>query len=258
MADSRVTGERVSTSAGGFNPTWQRHVAAYALCAPFLPEGSVLDVGCGIGHSFELLAPRTTVGLDLDPAVLRGQDRETRVGDMRQLPFADAEFDGMIAVQSLEHVPDPERALAEARRVLRPGGVAVFVTPNRLTFGPAEEIVDPYHHVEFTADELQSLCASEFGRVAMHGLFGSDRYLELVAAERRALDRLLRLDPLRLRRLVPRRLRQHLYDRGLRRRRHTDDSRAAAIAPSDFALHAERLDDSLDLIAVCGAEVALT
>ena len=40
-----ITGERVSVPTRGFNPTFQRHVAAYRLCAPLLPEGRVLDLG---------------------------------------------------------------------------------------------------------------------------------------------------------------------------------------------------------------------
>ena len=47
----------------------------------------------------------------------------------------------------------------------------------------------------------------------MRGLVGSDAYMELFREERARLDRLLRLDPLRLRRLVPRAIRQSLYDR---------------------------------------------
>jgi SAM-dependent methyltransferase len=248
---SRVTGERVSTPAGGFNPTWQRHVAAYSLCAPLLPAGRVLDLGCGVGHSFELLAPRETVGLDLDPAALAGQARETVAGDMRDMPFADASFAALLSVQSLEHVPDPELVLAEARRVLQPAGVAIFVTPNRLTFGPPDEVIDPYHHVEFSAEELGVLCQETFGTVELRGIFGSARYLELVAAERAALDRLLRWDRLRLRRLVPRRLRQRLYDAALRRRRSATDVAAAAIGACDFTLHQSELDESLDVVAIC-------
>jgi SAM-dependent methyltransferase len=253
-AGKRITGERVSSPVDGFNPTWQRHVAAYGLCAPLLPVGRVLDVGCGVGHSFELLAPRETVGLDLDPDVLAGQQRETRVGDMRSLPFPDGSFGAVLSVQALEHVPDPERAVAEAARVLEPGGVAVYVTPNRLTFGRPDEVIDPYHYVEFSPAELRRFCEGAFAKVELQGLFGSDRYLELVAAEKLDLDRVLRRDPLRLRRLVPRRVRQALYDRALRARRADPDPRAAAIDLTDFELRAEPLDEALDLVAVCRAE----
>lgn len=248
---SRITGERVSSPASGFNPTWQRHVAAYSLCAPLLPPGRVLDVGCGVGHSFELLAPRETVGVDLDPDVLVGQGRETRVGDMRDLPFPDASFGSVLSVQALEHVPDPERAVAEARRVLEPRGVAIFVTPNRLTFGRPDEVIDPYHHVEFSAEELREVCEGAFEAVELRGIFGSSRYLELVDEEKRDLDRILRRDPLRLRRLVPRRARQALYDRALRRRRTKPDPHAAAIDLSDFELKPPPLEEALDLVAIC-------
>jgi SAM-dependent methyltransferase len=246
-----VTGERVTTPEGGFNPTWQRHVAAYALCTRFLPPGRVLDVGCGVGHSYDLLAPRVTVGVDVDAAALAGQARETHVADMRELPFADDAFASALAVQSIEHVPDPERALDEIARVVAAGGVTVLVTPNRLTFARPDEIVDPYHYVEYDPGQLRALCAARFEAVELHGLFGSPRYRELVAEERARLDRLLRFDPLRARRAVPRRLRQRLYDRMLTRARREEDARAAAIAVDDFTLAGSTLDDALDLVAVC-------
>jgi SAM-dependent methyltransferase len=247
----RVTGERVSTAAGGFGPTWQRHVAAYAAAAGLLPEGRVLDLGCGVGHSFHLLAPRQTVGVDLAAEALAGQDRETLVADMRALPLPAASFESVLSVQSLEHVPDPERVVAEVRRVLAPGGTAVFVTPNRLTFGPPDEIVDPYHFVEFDEAALRALCAARFESVELRGLFGSERYLAIVARERARLDSLLRRDPLRLRRLVPRRLRQAAYDRMLRRARASARAEERAIDVSDFELRGGPLDQSLDLVAVC-------
>lgn len=246
-----ITGERVSAPEAGFNPTFQRHVAAYRLCAPRLPEGRVLDLGCGVGHSFAELAPRETVGVDVEPAVLAGQERETHVADMRRLPLASGSFQSVIAVQSIEHVPDPERALAEVARVLAPGGRAVLVTPNRLTFGLPEEILDPYHYVEYDAAELRALCASRFAAVEVLGLYGSERYHALLDAERRELERLLRLDPFRLRRALPRRLRQRLYDRRLVASREVPQAGALEIEPDDFRLAAGPLGAALDLVAVC-------
>ncbi len=174
----RLTGERVSTSEGGFNPTWQRHVAAYKLCADLLPDGRVLDLGCGIGHSFAYLEPRESVGLDRDASALAGQERETVVADMRAIPFDDGSFASVLSVHSLEHVSDHERVMAEVARVLDPDAVAVFVTPNRLTFARADEIIDPYHYVEYSPEELRELCSRWFAEVELRGLFGSERYLE--------------------------------------------------------------------------------
>lgn len=249
---SRVTGERVSTPEGGFNPTFRRHVAAYRAVAALLPDGDpVLDLGCGVGHSFAELAPRTTVGVDLDPGALAGQDRETHAADMRALPLADGRFASVVSVQSIEHVPDPERVLAEVVRVLAPGGTAVFVTPNRLTFARPDEIIDPFHFREYDARELAELCRAPFPEVRILGLAGSARYAALVAAEHRRLDRLLARDPLRLRRFVPRRARQLLYDGLLNRARRDPDPAAAAIDEDDFSVVADGLDEALDLIAVC-------
>jgi hypothetical protein len=127
----------------------------------------------------------------------------------------------------------------------------IFVTPNRLTFGRPDEIIDPYHYVEYDAGELRELCAGFFERAEVLGLEVSRRYRDIHDDERRELDRLLARDPLRLRRLVPRRVRQHLYDRRLSGDRVTPRPGALEIGPEDFWLDAERLDDAIDLFAVC-------
>ncbi len=85
----------------------------------------------------------------------------------------------------------------------------------------------------------------------MRGLVGSDAYMELFREERTRLDRLLRLDPVRLRRLVPRTIRQSLYDRLLRHYRPDRDPRAETIGLGDFELRSDHLEATLDLCAVC-------
>jgi SAM-dependent methyltransferase len=248
---SPITGERVSSPSGGFNPAWQRHAASYLLAEPWLGDGPVLDVGCGVGHSFHLLAPRRTVGVDVAAEALTGQDRETVVADMRALPFADASFASVVAIHSIEHVPDPERATEEAARVLADDGVAVYATPNRLTFGRPDEIIDPYHYVELAPDELRALCLASFAKVELRGLFATELYMEIFREEREKLNRLLSRDPRRLRRLVPVRARRHLYDWLLRRNRRLDDPRYQTIEITDFELRREELPEALDLFAFC-------
>ena len=92
-------------------------------CAALLPAGPRARPRLRrSGTRYDLLAPRETVGVDLDAEALAGQDRETVVADMRELPFAGRELRRRSSsVQSIEHVPDPERVLAEVRARARAG-----------------------------------------------------------------------------------------------------------------------------------------
>jgi hypothetical protein len=135
--------------------------------------------------------------------------------------------------------------------VLEPGGRAIFATPNRLTFGRPDEIIDPYHYIEFDARELHAICSRSFARVEVLGLQASERYMAIHDDERRELDRLLRRDPLSLRRLLPRSLRQRLYDWRLSGDRVTPREGALDIGPGDFWLSPDQLDGSIDLMAIC-------
>lgn len=247
----RITGERIVTPEGGFNASWQRHAACYSLATSFLGEGPVLDLGCGSGHARGHLAPRRSVGVDLDHDSLASQDRPTLVADIRSIPLAGASFDSVLCVHAIEHVADPERVLEESVRVMRPGGTAVFITPNRLTFGRPDEIIDPYHFIEYDAFQLAELCRGFYSEVTSYGVFGSERYMEFHHSERRQLDSLLRLDPLRLRRMIPRKPRQFLYDWKLTRARQKGGGPAVDFVLEDFHLRSEGLEEALDVIAVC-------
>jgi SAM-dependent methyltransferase len=102
-----------------------------------------LDAGCGTGAFLLPLARRlvpqgaTVIGLDLAEGTL-GQARararaeglpvECVLGDVEALPFEDGSFDLVLANYMLYHVPDVERAIAQLRRVLRPGGTLLAAT----------------------------------------------------------------------------------------------------------------------------------
>jgi SAM-dependent methyltransferase len=99
--------------------------------APRVPGARVLEVGCGTGiittKIAELPGVTEVVGVDpnlgfVDRARRRAPALRFEVADGRALPFDDATFDGVVFATTLCHVPAPESALGEARRVLRPGG----------------------------------------------------------------------------------------------------------------------------------------
>jgi ubiquinone/menaquinone biosynthesis C-methylase UbiE len=119
---------------GSTNPVVRRLMAGFdgaldELWQRAAPE-SVLDVGCGEGVLTERFAERLdgghVVGIDLDDPALRSEwerrarpNLEFRAYDGPELPFRSGEFDIACAIEVLEHVPDPERTLAEMVRVAR-------------------------------------------------------------------------------------------------------------------------------------------
>ena len=94
----------------------------------------VLELGCGEGELAAYVAERlgaTIVAVDQSERMVelaRARGVDARVGDAQELSFADASFDVVVAAWMLYHVADIGRALAEIRRVLRPGGRLVAVT----------------------------------------------------------------------------------------------------------------------------------
>jgi SAM-dependent methyltransferase len=85
----------------------------------------VLDAGCGTGELAALVCAPEVVGVDLSPAAVeaaRSRGVDAQVADVQSLPFADGEFDIVLANWMLYHLPDLERGVTEIARVLRPGG----------------------------------------------------------------------------------------------------------------------------------------
>jgi len=116
-----------------------------AFFLPYLAPGlSVLDCGCGPGTITRdiaaKIAPGRVTGLDFnlsqveratrDAAAAGVQNIEFRQGSVYELPFAEASFDAVFSHALLEHLRDPGAAVAEFRRVLKPGGVLGVCTPD--------------------------------------------------------------------------------------------------------------------------------
>lgn len=148
----------------------------------------VLDAGCGAGHTALAFAPHVShvTALDLSLPMLAQVERlaaergltnvTTRQGDVEQIPFPDASFDLIVSRYSAHHWPQPQAALAEFHRVLRPSGrlllddVVSFDAPALDTFLQTIELLrDPSHVRDHSpAQWLAMLTAAGFAGEVAH------------------------------------------------------------------------------------------
>jgi len=109
-------------------------------------RGAVLEVAIGTGRNLAFYpAGCRLTGVDISPAMLDiarrtaaslGMDVDLRVGDGQALEFADATFDTVVITVGLCTIPDDARAIAEAARVLRPGGLLLLLEHVRSALAP--------------------------------------------------------------------------------------------------------------------------
>jgi ubiquinone/menaquinone biosynthesis C-methylase UbiE len=137
-------------------------------------DGAVLDLGCGDGRLTPELRGGRVVGADvsrvaLDRARTRLGDRDIELVELTPgavMPFGDGTFELILAAEVIEHVVDVQTLLAEARRVLRPGGEIAVTTPahgrrtglRMLTRGFSSEFDPLSPHVRFfSRDSLRAI-----------------------------------------------------------------------------------------------------
>jgi 2-polyprenyl-3-methyl-5-hydroxy-6-metoxy-1,4-benzoquinol methylase len=238
-----LTGERTLPDVAAENYWYRRHLAVYEWIGARVAGLRVLDMACGEGYGSEVLSRSAAdvVGVDANPeAFEHAQLRYVRENlrferGMVEHFGAAAEFDGVVFLQTIEHILDPVGVLQHFKRLLRPGGVAYISTPNVLTLAPpgAVKSDNPWHLKEYRAAEFRALCQSTFDSVELFGLHHA-RKLRV-----HALALSLGWDALHTRL----RITKPFYDRF-----------TPAISSSDFALKPDAtrdLDRALDFLAVC-------
>jgi 2-polyprenyl-3-methyl-5-hydroxy-6-metoxy-1,4-benzoquinol methylase len=235
-----LTGERTLPDVPAENYWYRRHLVVYEWIARRVAGMRVIDMASGEGYGSDLLADRavSVVGVDANPEAYehaRLRYGRSNLRFERGLVESHGEpgmFDAVVLLQTIEHLHDPEAALAHFRSLLAPGGTVYVSTPNVLTLAPkgADRSGNPWHLREYRHEEFRALCESVFDSVELLGLFYARKLRAHALALRLGWDAVhARLG-----------LTKAFYDRF-----------TPAIASSDFALRPGRLDRALDFVAVC-------
>lgn len=124
-------------------PRLLSYVGRWGRARRWLPANAMrlLDVGCSFGYGSAAVVARgpegrVIVGVERDPGLLAQARRQFPwlpmvEGDVSELPIADGCADVVLLLDVIEHIAEPQRALAEARRVLAPGGTLTISVPHR-------------------------------------------------------------------------------------------------------------------------------
>ncbi len=243
--DLPLTGERTVPGLAEENYWFRRHEVVYRRLAGRCAGRDVLEAGCGEGYGADLIADeaRHVIGLDYDESAVahvraRYPRVEMRHGNLARLPLPDGAVDVVVNFQVIEHLWDQGQFVVECCRVLRPGGVLLVSTPNRITFSPGRDTpINPFHTRELNAAELtELLMAAGFSVESMLGVFHCGRLVDLDARHGGSI--------------IDAQIARALADAPW-----PDDLLAdvASVATEDFDLIAAAdrdIDDSLDLVAI--------
>ena len=173
------------------------HSRRFAAALGEMRRGKLLDVACGPGLMTAALALQaiSVVAFDATEEMLKkararcakiGLNNVTfKSGDAENLPFNDDEFDGVVTRLAIHHFANPQRALDEMFRVLRPGGVAVIVDvvssedrDESKLHNAIERLRDPSHVRMLPASELDAGVSRAGFRNLEHATWDMDRELE--------------------------------------------------------------------------------
>jgi len=243
-----LTGERTIPDLDIENYWFRRHQVVYQRLAPRCAGRDVLEAGCGEGYGADLIATvaRRVVAVDYDEAAVahvRGRYPLVEVmrANLAELPLPDASVDVVVNFQVIEHLWDQAQFVAECARVLRPTGLLMVSTPNRITFSPGRDTpINPFHTRELNAAELTKLLVGAgFVEPAISGLYHGPRLLEMDARHGGSL--------------IDAQIRRAVADSPWPPELAAD---VAAVTTDDFDLVAagegaiRDIDDSLDLVAI--------
>ena len=174
----KYTGERIVLESPECAPDtviFREHAERYKFASRFVKGKRVLDIACGVGYGSEILhsmgQPQSIIGGDIsDEAVAYATQKYAGLTNVRfermnaeAIALDQESVDVVVSFETIEHLPHVADYLNSINKVLAKGGVYIVSTPNRLvTHTEATTVENPFHHHEFTIDELSTLLKKHF------------------------------------------------------------------------------------------------
>ena len=170
------TGERIVPGSVN-DDLLNEHLCRYGFAQLLVEERVVLDIGSGVGYGAKILAEEASrvVAVDLSEEAVRyagseyaAGNIEMVVGDAQDLPLASDSVDVVVSFELVEHLQSQQAHLLEISRVLKPEGLTVISTPNRVFYSQESNQANPFHTREFDFQEFYAFLTSVFSSVEVY------------------------------------------------------------------------------------------
>jgi SAM-dependent methyltransferase len=154
------------------------HLHRYALAMDLAAGKAVLDIATGEGYGAALLGQvaRFVVGVDIDSEIIQHarqrylcRNLSFCVGSCAAIPLSDNSIDLVSSFETIEHHEHHDKMMEEIKRVLKPSGILILSSPNRLTYSDGVEYNNPYHIKELYYEELCELLSRHFRYQYIYG-----------------------------------------------------------------------------------------
>ena len=158
------TGERYVPGTHGMIEL--EHIHRYLQAARIAAGKVILDIASGEGYGSAMLAAHATkvIGVDISAEAIehartryQRHNLEFRVGTCADIPLDDATVDLVVSFETIEHHDQHDRMMQELKRVLRPGGVLLISSPDKLHYTIEPGRLNPFHIKELHKQEFQDL-----------------------------------------------------------------------------------------------------
>ena len=155
------------------------HLHRYRYAATLVTGKRVLDLASGEGYGSKILAETASsvVGVDIDEnAICHATQRYGRealqfiIGSITAVPISENHsFDVIVCFEAIEHIEEQEKLLGEVKRLLKPDGVFIVSTPNKVAYQDISAEANPFHVKELDLDQFHQLLGRHFGNIRFLG-----------------------------------------------------------------------------------------
>lgn len=166
---SEWSGERLETFIT--NEIMVEHIHRYAIACELVANKKVLDIACGEGYGSYLMAATAAfvTGIDINAeTIVKANEKYKRSnlefvqGNAEEIPVEDHSFDIVVSFETIEHLENHQLLLTEIKRVLKPEGILIISTPNKLFYSDKNGYINPFHKKELYLNEFKDLLTRAF------------------------------------------------------------------------------------------------